>query len=207
MARHQNGLSIDLSRLNAVNVNPSASIVTVGPGVTNEDIASVANDAGFEVPLGTCSTVSQIGATLGGGVGRWSGVFGLMIDGLLSVRLVTANGDIIEASETSNADLFWGIRGAGANLGIIVSATYKLHKPVSEGKVLSVDFMLPVDRKTEYFSLLKHFIDKGVPPELAIVTGIVYDPSSNSVSIAHYISTQFLNQTAKITSVPSIPHF
>ncbi|RYP19806.1 hypothetical protein DL765_003152 [Monosporascus sp. GIB2] len=183
LARLQDGLAIDLSRLNSINVNQSAATVTVGPGVTNEDIAGIANDAGFEVPLGTCSSVSQIGATLGGGVGRWSGVYGLMIDGLLSVRLVTADGDVVETSDTSNPDLFWGIRGAGANLGIIVAATYKLHKPVSGGRVLSVDFMLPVDRKTEYFTIMKQLHDKGLPAELAIVTGILYEPNSGSTLI------------------------
>ena len=156
----------------------------MGPGVTNEAAAGVANDAGFEIPSGTCSTVSLIGATLGGGVGRWSGVYGLMIDGLLSVRLVTADGEVVEASDTSNPDLFWGIRGAGANLGIVVSATYKLHSPVSEGKVLSVDFMLSVDRKWEYFRIMKDLNDKGLPAELAIVSVILYDTTSNSVSFS-----------------------
>ncbi|KAI0012236.1 hypothetical protein F4779DRAFT_81728 [Xylariaceae sp. FL0662B] len=183
LARHHNGLSIDLSRLNSINVNWDAATVTIGPGVTSEDIASAVNDAGFEVPIGSCSSVSQIGATLGGGIGRWTGVFGLMIDSLLSVRLVTANGEVIEASETSNTDLFWGVRGAGANLGIIISATYKLHKPVSKGKVLSTDFMFPVDRKTEYFGLLKQFIDRGLHPELAIITSIAYDPNSDSTLV------------------------
>ena len=63
----------------------------------------------------------MMGATLGGGIGRSHGIHGMIIDALVSVRLVTADGQIIEASEKTNSDLFWGIRGAGQNFGIVVS--------------------------------------------------------------------------------------
>lgn len=65
------------------------------------------------------------GATLGARVGRYQGLHGLILDALLSVRLVTATGDIIPVSATEHSDLFWGLRGAGLNFGIVVSAIKK----------------------------------------------------------------------------------
>lgn len=105
-----------------------------------------------------------------------------MIDGLLLVRLVTADGDVMEASKTKNSDLFWGIRGAGFNFGIVVSATYKLHKPTGNGMVFSTDFLLPLDKKSDYFKLLQSLSQDGWPAELAILSAILYDPNSGSVS-------------------------
>lgn len=68
----------------------------------------------------------MIGATIGAGVGPYQGLHGLVIDALLSVRLVTASGKIVMASEQEHEGLFWAVRGAGANFGIITSATYKV---------------------------------------------------------------------------------
>lgn len=69
----------------------------------------------------------MVGATLGAGVGRYQGLHGLIIDSLISVRMVTAEGDIISVSAHEHADLFWGLRGAGMNFGIILSAKYQVY--------------------------------------------------------------------------------
>ncbi|KAL2788811.1 hypothetical protein BJX66DRAFT_326833 [Aspergillus keveii] len=122
----QDGLALDLSPLNSIVVDANAETVTVGPGVFSVDVFDPVFEAGYSMPTGTCSCVGLIGATLGAGIGRLSGTHGLMIDALLSVRIVTADGSLLTASETSNSDLFWAIRGAGANFGIITSATYRI---------------------------------------------------------------------------------
>ncbi|KAK9794408.1 putative FAD-binding PCMH-type domain-containing protein [Seiridium cardinale] len=183
MSSLKGGFAIDLSQLSSLSVDKAAASITIGPGVTNEDIVGPVHEAGFETPTGSCSTVSVIGATLGAGISRWSGVYGLLIDSLLLVRLITADGNVMEASATSNPDLFWAIKGAGANFGIVVSATYRLQKPINQGKILNADFMLPADMKSGYFNLLRSLSEKGLPAELAINTAVVFDPGSSSTLV------------------------
>ena len=118
---------------------------------------------------------------MGGGIGFFSGYFGLMIDSLLSVKMVTASGDIVEASESSNPDLFWAVRGAGANFGIITSATYKLHEQVNNGQVFYADLIYPASAKEGYFDALQA-LGADWPPALGTCSGVFWEPNSNSVS-------------------------
>lgn len=80
------------------------------------------------------SMPGMVGASIGAGVGRYQGINGLIIHNLLSVRLVTAAGKLIDISATSHPDLWWAIRGAGANFDIITSATFKLTPLVNGGQ-------------------------------------------------------------------------
>lgn len=132
--------------------------------------------------MGSCAKVGVIGVTVGTGVGLFQGVFGLMIDALLSVRIVTANGNIVEASASSKPDLFWGIRGAGSNFGIITSATYKLTKAVNNGQVFTADIIYPAGLRAGYFAALKTF-ENTMPAELAINTTISWSPDTNEVCL------------------------
>lgn len=120
--------------------------------------------------------------TVGSGVGRFTGLFGLVADALISARLVTAEGRIIHVSRRQNADLFWGLRGAGANLGVVVSATYQAHKLVNQGQILNADLIFPANKSKEYFDVLQSFTGKKLPAKLAIVTLIVFDPVAQAVS-------------------------
>lgn len=122
-----------------------------------------------------------MGSTLGGGIGRYSGIYGLLIDSLLSLRVVTAAGTVVEASATSEPDLFWGMRGAGANLGIVTSATYRIyriaHDPHSRGNVTNIDFVLPPAMAPSYFDVLEtHFGGDRMPPKLAPGSVVMFDP-------------------------------
>ena len=135
----------------------------------------------YAVASGSCSSVGFVGATVGAGIGFFSGVFGLMIDSLLSVKMVTADGDIVEASETSNPDLFWGIRGAGVNYGIITSATYRLHKQANDGQVFYADLIYPASAKEGYFNALQA-LGANWPAQLGTCNAIFWEPNSNAVS-------------------------
>ncbi|OTA97950.1 hypothetical protein M434DRAFT_391560 [Hypoxylon sp. CO27-5] len=176
------GLAIDLTQINTVDVDKVAGTVTVGAGTKLGDITGPIEEAGFELPVGSCPGVGVIGVTLGAGVGLFQGLFGLMIDSLISVRLITANGDIVEASENANTDLFWAIRGAGANFGIVTSATYKLHKAVNNAQVFTADAVYPASAKSAYFDVLQSF-ENNMLPELAMATLIVWDANSNATQI------------------------
>ncbi len=130
---------------------------------------------------GACNCVGFIGSGLGGGIGYLSGVMGLVSDSLVSARLITAKGDLIEVSESSNPDLFWAIRGAGTNFGIITSATYKLSEPVNNGEVFYADLLFPASAKTDYFNAMQTFNDD-MPAELGFSSAMFWDATSNEVS-------------------------
>lgn len=100
----------------------------------------------------------MVGATLGGGVGKYQGLHGLILDALESVQLVTPTGDLITVSATQNKDLFWGLRGAGFNYGIVTSATYHVYDLTNNGNVLNVDFMFPASLNETFFNILASYV-------------------------------------------------
>lgn len=118
----------------------------------------------------------MVGLTLGGGIGRQQGTDGLVLDALLSARVVTASGQVLEASQTSNPDLFWAIRGAGQNFGIVSSATYQLH-PLT-GTFTSIDLAFPAHLNSSYFHALAEF---NLSEKWAIASYIFYDNATGEV--------------------------
>ncbi|KAI1123020.1 Glucooligosaccharide oxidase [Nemania abortiva] len=176
------GLAIDLSQLKEVSVDPKAATLTIGPGAHFSDILPPVQRSGLQLQVGGCSCPSVIGLTIGGGVGRYQGVYGLVTDALLSVRLVTSRGDLVNVSSTSQPDLFWGLRGAGANFGIITSATYKLNQPVNGGRITSVDFIFRAELNSSYFDILESFNNK-MPAKLSIGSDIAYNSTTGQPEI------------------------
>ncbi|KAL8786720.1 MAG: hypothetical protein Q9195_008095 [Heterodermia aff. obscurata] len=124
----------------------------------------------------------MVGATIGGGVGRWQGLDGLIIDSLLSVRLVTADGSLIHVSADSHPDLYWAIRGAAANFGIITSATYKLSPQTNNGQMLSADFILPAASNGSYFDMLQS-LENNMPAELAVIAIVEANTTTGEAQI------------------------
>ena len=131
----------------------------------------------------------MLGATLGGGVGRYNGLHGMILDSLLGVRMVTASGDIVIASTTENADLFWGIRGAGFNYGIIVSAEYQVYN-LTSSLVMNADMIFPVSQNATIFNFFKSY-ETGLPAEFAIILLGGFNKAYGGVSPTQSVLMQF----------------
>ncbi|KAL6794010.1 hypothetical protein J3E68DRAFT_437250 [Trichoderma sp. SZMC 28012] len=148
MSDFENGVSLDLSKFNSIVIDSAAQTMTVGPGVHYRDIFGPLYNARFYiVKTGSCSCPSVIGVAIGGGVGRLIGQLGLTTDALQSVRLIGADGIVKTVSATSYPDLWWAIRGAGANYGVITSATFKIQPLFNNngGNAFMLDFVLPAE--------------------------------------------------------------
>ena len=150
------GIMIDLSLLRGVQVDPTARIARVQGGATLGDLDRETQAFGLAAPVGTVSTTGVAGLTLGGGFGWLRAKHGLTIDNLLSVDIVTANGQFRRASESENSDLFWAVRGGGGNFGIVTSFEFRLH-PVGP-IVMFCGPMYPAERSSEVMRSWRDFM-------------------------------------------------
>ncbi len=121
------GLMIDLSAMNAVRVDPSLDRVQVEGGATWGDVDAATTPFGRATPGGLISATGVAGLTLSGGIGWLRGTRGLCVDNLLAADIVTADGRLLRASESENAELLWALKGGGGNFGIVVGFEFRLH--------------------------------------------------------------------------------
>ena len=121
------GLMIDMSMMKGVHVDPAACTVRADPGCTQGDVDHATHIYGLAVPAGIVSTTGMAGLTLGGGTGYLTRKYGLTIDNLLEADVVLADGRIVTANKSENADLYWGLRGGGGNFGIVTSFLFQAH--------------------------------------------------------------------------------
>src|SRR5256884_2934651 len=122
-----NGLVIDLSGMKRIAIDPLRRTARAEGGVLSDEVARAAGRHGLAPVLGQCPGVGASGVILGGGLGWLSGLHGASCDNLLSAQVVAADGRVLTADNERNADLFWGLRGAGANFGVTTSFECRLH--------------------------------------------------------------------------------
>lgn len=151
-------LLIDLRRMNSVSVDADAERAVVGAGARWGDFDARAQAHGLVVPGPTVSHVGVAGVTLGGGLGYLSRKFGLTLDSLASARVVTAEGEVVTASETENPDLFWALRGGGGSFGVVTSFEFRLH--TYHGSVLSFQAWHPVEAAEDALHFWRDFMAK-----------------------------------------------
>jgi FAD/FMN-containing dehydrogenase len=126
-AVNDGGIVIDLSAMRGVSVDPVARTARVQGGATWVDVDRATQEFGLATPGGKVSTTGVAGFTLHGGMSWLMRKYGLALDNLRSVEIVTADGHVRTASETENPDLFWAVRGAGSNFGVVTSFEFALH--------------------------------------------------------------------------------
>jgi FAD/FMN-containing dehydrogenase len=162
LAMCDNGLTIDLSRLRGVRVDPAARTVRVEAGCTSGDVDHATHAFGLAVPFGIVSTTGVSGLTLGGGGGYLTRRYGLTIDSLLEADVVLADGRLVTASARENEDLYWALRGAGGNFGVVTSFLFRAH-PVHT--VYAGLTLWHLDRAQEILEWYRDFLPRA-PEEL-----------------------------------------
>ncbi len=167
------GLMLDLSMMHGVRVDPRAKRAWVAGGSLLGELDREAQFYGLATTAGTVSHTGAAGLTLGGGFGRLGRRFGLSCDNLVSVDVVTADGQIQRASKDENRDLFWGLRGGGGNFGVATGFEYRLHEVGTT--VLGGPLIFPFAKAREVLEFFVEFTQTA-PDELNVDCAIVAPP-------------------------------
>jgi FAD/FMN-containing dehydrogenase len=162
------GIVIDLSAMKGMRVDPLRRIASAQAGLTQGEFDRETQAFGLATTGGAVSTTGIAGLTLGGGIGWLQRKHGLACDNVLSADVVTADGRLLTASDSENADLFWGLRGGGGNFGIVTSFEYELH-PL--GPVLAGPVVHPFAAAGEAFKFFRQYM-QSAPDEVSGAFGL-----------------------------------
>jgi FAD/FMN-containing dehydrogenase len=166
------GLTIDLSGMRQVTVDPVAQVAEVSGGATAADVVAGAQLHGLTAATGSAGSVGMAGLTLGGGYGPLSGRFGLAVDNLLSADVVLADGSVVTTDHEREPELFWALRGAGGNFGVVTSMRVRLHRVPA---LLSGLLLFPWEQAQTVLTGLADLLDES-PDELTVQSGVLPGP-------------------------------
>lgn len=176
----EGGLMVDLAEMKGIHVDPDGRTVRAQGGVTWAELNRETALHGLAVTGGQVSTTGIAGFTLGGGLGWLMGLHGLVVDNLLSVELVTADGEVIHASSDSHPDLFWALRGGGGNFGVAASFEYRLH-PI--GQITGGLLAYPIDAARDVLRFYREYT-RDTPDELTMHCVLAHAPDGSGLKLA-----------------------
>lgn len=164
------GMQLDLSRMKGIRIDAEHRTAVVEAGVKWGEFDGKAQEFGLATTGGICSQAGVAGVTLGGGFGWMMRKHGLAVDNLLSLEVVTADGQLRRADATENADLFFGLRGTQSNLGIVTALEFRMH-PVGP-MVMAGMVAHPLARGKEVLRFYREFT-ASAPDELSAWAGLL----------------------------------
>ncbi len=170
------GRMLDMSRLKGVHVDPVSRTARAEPGLTWGEFDRETQAFGLATTGGICSETGIAGVTLGGGFGWLMRRHGLAVDNLVSVDVVSADGQLRKASATENADLFFGVRGAHSNFGVVTSLEYRLH-PVGP-TVLAGMVLHPLEKAGEVLKFYREY-NSQAPDEMSAWAALLTSPDGH----------------------------
>ncbi|KAH8835021.1 hypothetical protein DL96DRAFT_1702026 [Flagelloscypha sp. PMI_526] len=184
------GFVLDLSNLKKVTVNSENSTVTVQAGAICGDVVAPAFDAGLMLPLASANAIGVISIALGGGSSVFNPMLGTLSDNMLHARVVTAKGEIVEASDSTNTDLLWALRGAGQFFGVVTEATFQAH-PLStlgthDGTLWVGTLIFPVSKASEVMEVIPSIIAKSSVPAWTLAALASPPPGETRVIVFAY---------------------
>ncbi|HEX9042813.1 MAG TPA: FAD-binding oxidoreductase [Trebonia sp.] len=197
------GLMIDLAPMKGIKVDRRRRTIWAQGGVTWNEFNRAAACHGLATTGGIVSTTGIAGLTLGGGEGWLMGKYGLTIDNLLSAEVVTADGEVLTASDEENQDLFWALRGGGGNFGVATSFEYRAH-PVST--VYGGPVVHPARRARELFGFYRE-LTQAAPDELTVYLSLFAEPTAPEEKLAAIIACHCGDLTAAEADLKPLRQF
>lgn len=171
----EGGMQIDLSSFRSARVDPETKTAYIAGGSLLGELDHEAMAHGLVTTAGTVSHTGVGGLTLGGGFGRLARRFGLALDNVTGVDIVTADGQLVHASASEHPDLFWGVRGGGGNFGIVTSFEFQLHP--MERKVIGGDIVYPLDKLKDVLSFYADYLVEA-PDDLYLDMAVFSEPGT-----------------------------
>lgn len=178
-----NGFVIDLSPMKQIELSADQRRVRAGGGVTIGELDAATQQHGLAVPLGLVTETGVGGLTLGGGLGWLRRLHGLSSDNLVGAEVVTADGRVVHASETEHADLLWGLRGGGGNLGVVTSFEFRAH-PVGPEVFFAVVFH-PADDIADSLRFYRDWASTA-PDAISSMAVAWHGPAIDEIPAAHH---------------------
>lgn len=175
-----NGIVIDLSPMKRAAIDPAAKLIQIEPGILGSELDHIAQAFKLAVPLGSCPSTGVVGYALGGGAGSLTPKFGYGCDNIVSCELITADGRKLVAHQDEHADLFWALRGAGANFGIVTSLELRLH-PVE--RVLSGHLTYPIRQAAKVLGYIKDYV-LNIPDDLFLLLAVLPHPGDRMLNVS-----------------------
>jgi hypothetical protein len=175
----EGGIVIDLSSMKRTQIDPDEEKILIEPGIIASELDCLTQAFRMAVPLGSCPTVGVAGYSLGGGESSLTPRFGYGCDSIVSLDVVTADSKVLRASTEENPELFWAMRGAGANFGIATSLEFQLH-PIET--VLSGSLRYPIRQAKRILRFLDRFAPT-IPPELFLIAAVLPHPGERMLDI------------------------
>jgi FAD/FMN-containing dehydrogenase len=187
----EGGMMIDLSLMKTITVNAASRRAVAQGGITWGEFNRETQQHGLATTGGVISTTGIAGLTLGGGYGYLAGKHGLACDNLVAATLVTADGQIVRASDSENPDLYWALRGGGGNFGVVSSLEYQLH-PVGP-TIMAGAIAWPSSQAREVLRLYREFTASATN-EVACIAGVGHTPDGSGVKVV-IIGAAYLGAT------------
>jgi FAD/FMN-containing dehydrogenase len=189
------GMQIDLTHVRGVRVDPRTRIAYVEGGSHLADLDHEAMAQGLVTTAGTVSHTGVGGLTLGGGFGRVGRRFGLALDNVKAVDIVTADGQFRHASAEENPDLYWGVRGGGGNFGVVTSFEFALHP--MQRTIVGGEVVFPIERTKDVLKLYAE-MSANVPDDLYMDYILLAPPAADGVAMIHVCYSGPENKADKV---------
>jgi FAD/FMN-containing dehydrogenase len=175
----EGGLMIDLSLMKGIHVDPVRRTVRAQAGVRVGELDRATAAFGLATPSGVISLTGIAGLTLGGGIAWLMGEYGMAVDNLLSAEVVLASGAVVTASQHTDPDLFWALRGGGGNFGVVTSFEFRAH-PVAS--VLGGAVLHPLEAAPRLLAFYREFA-ADLPDELSTQAAFLHAPDGSGAKL------------------------